>query len=95
MLYCTRHGGVSALGLTHTKATNHFRGASSVFEGQFLDPRILVFDILPFQRERNSSAAVSCRQVRYDKLVHFICDLPRHLELLRLIVIVKRPVNTV
>lgn len=51
-LYCTRHGGVSALGLTHAKPTNHFGGASAVFEGQFLDPRFLVFDILHFQRER-------------------------------------------
>lgn len=47
------------------------------------------------ERERDSSAALSCPQVRYDKFVHFICDLSGHLELLGFIVIVKRPVNTV
>lgn len=34
------------------------------------------------EREGNSNATVSRRQVRYDKFVHFICDLPGHLELL-------------
>lgn len=95
-LYCTRHGGVSALGLSHTQnQQTTSEEPPQPLKEQFCDPYILVFDILQFQRERNSSAAVSCCQVRYDKFVHFICDLPGPLELLRFIVIVKWPVSTV
>lgn len=39
--------------VSHTQnPTNHFRGAPAVFEGQFLYPHILVFDIIQFQRRR-------------------------------------------
>lgn len=44
-------------------------------------------------KEFSKSSTVLSRQVRYDQFVHFIPNLSRDLQLLRLVVLIKRPVN--
>lgn len=74
---------------TQNQQTTSEEPPQSSKDNFFLLPPLFLTAFSPRGREELQGLALSCRQVRYDKFVHFAGDLCRHLQLLSIIVIIK------
>lgn len=89
LLHQTRRS-VGSWSHTHkTQQTTSEEPPQSLKDNSFILASFFLIQVSSREGERTSRVAGLCRQIRYDKFVHFIGNLPGRLQLLRVIVIIK------